>query len=149
MTNTHQIILEREGGRAIKRTTAASFHRDGLSYGLLVLHLMVMAYVLVGWTIDSRIGLLLYLLFLSGLALQWLFNRGSSLLNNFDTYLRTKHWRVPRNADEGAFLQNLLRWTTGLRASTAQIMTVVYTLMFLFWLAALMRMVMIIPAASS
>lgn len=110
---------------------------------------MVMAYVLVGWTIDSRIGLLLYLLFLSGLALQWLFNRGSSLLNNFDTYLRTKHWRDPRNADEGAFLQNLLRWTTGLRASTAQIMTVVYTLMFLFWLAALMRMVMIIPAASS
>jgi hypothetical protein len=132
----------------MQKVITRSFQRDSLSYGLLVMHLMVMAYVLVGWMTSSRIGLLLYLLFLSGLALQWLFNRGSSLLNNFDTYLRTQHWRDSRNADEGAFLQNLLRWATGLRASPAQIMTVVYSLMFLFWMAALLRMVMIIPPPS-
>jgi hypothetical protein len=130
---------------AMERVTTSPFRRDGLSYALLALHLAVMAYVLVGWTSNSRIGLLVYQLFLSGLALQWLFNRGSSLLNNFDTYLRTHHWRDARNTDEGAFLQNLIKWATGVSASQAQIMTVVYTLMFLFWQAALLRMIMIIP----
>jgi hypothetical protein len=132
----------------MQSATINSFQRDSLSYGLLILHLMVMAYVLVGWMVDSRIGLLLYLLFLSGLALQWLLNRGSSVLNNFDTYMRTHHWRDPRNADEGAFLQNLLRWATGIKASQISIMSVVYLLMFLFWQAAPLRMVMIIPPPS-
>lgn len=132
-------------GLAIERVTTNPFRRDGLSYGLLAVHLTVMAYVLFGWMSNSRIGLLVYLLFLSALNLQWLFNRGSSLLNNFDTYLWTHHWRDPRNADEGAFLQNLIKWTTGLNADQTQIMIAVYSMMFLFWQAALFRMVMIIP----
>ena len=129
---------------AMERVTTSPFQRDSLSYGLLAMHLAVMAYVLLGWMSNSRIGLLVYLLFLSALNLQWLFNRGSSLLNNFDTYLRTHHWHDPRNADEGAFLQNLVEWVTGFRASQVMIMTVVYTLMFLFWQIALLRMIMII-----
>jgi hypothetical protein len=132
-------------GLAIERVTTDPFRRDRLSYGLLAVHLAVMAYVLLGWMSNSRIGLLVYLLFLSALNLQWLFNRGSSLLNNFDTYLRTDHWRDPRNADEGAFLQNLIKWATGLSAGQTQIMIAVYSLMFLLWQAALFRMVMIIP----
>ncbi len=130
----------------MQKATASPFPRDGLSYGLLAMHLAVMAYVLVGWTSHSRIALFLYLLFLPILALQWLFNRNASLLSNFETYLRTQHWRDQRNLDEGAFLQNLFEGITGFRASRGQIMTVVYSLMFLFWQAALLRMVMIIPA---
>jgi hypothetical protein len=129
----------------MQRAITRSFQRDSLSYGLLAMHLTIMAYVLVGWTSHSRIALFLYLLFLPILALQWLFNRGSSLLSNFESYLRTQHWRDPRNVDEGAFLQNLFEGITGFRASRGQIMTVVYSLMFLFWQAALLRMVMIIP----
>jgi hypothetical protein len=132
----------------MRSTTANSFQRDSLSYGLLVLHLMVLAYVLPGWMAESRIWLLLCLLFLSGLCVQWLFNRGSSVLNNFDTHLRTQHWRDPRNSDEGAFLQNLLRGAIGIKANQISIMSVVYLLMFLFWQAALLRMVMIITPPS-
>ncbi len=130
---------------AIERVTASSFRRDGLSYALLALHLAVMAYVLVGWTSNSRIGLLVYLLFLSAINLQWLFNRGSSLLNNLDTYLRIGHWRDARNTDEGAFLQNLVKWATGFSASKVQIMIPVYLLMVLLWRAAFLHMIMIIP----
>lgn len=130
---------------AIERVATNPFRRDRLSYGLLAVHLAVMAYVLFGWMSNSRIGLLVYLLFLSALGLQWLFNRGSSLLNNFDSYLWAHQWRDPRNADEGAFLQNLVKWATGRNANATQIMIVVYATMFLFWQAALFRMVMIIP----
>lgn len=132
-------------GLAMERAATNPFRRDGLSYALLALHLVVMAYVLFGWTSNSRLGLLVYLLFLSALNLQWLFNRGSSLLNNFDSYLRTSQWHDPRNLDEGAFLQNLIRWTTGLKVNQLMIMTVVYGFMFVFWLKALLRMAMIIP----
>ena len=135
-------------GLTRERITTSAFQRDSLSYGLSALHLAVMVYVLVGWMSDSRIALLLYLLFLPALALQWLFNRGSSLLSNVESYLRTDHWRDPRNQDEGALLQNLVASATGLRASQAQIMTVVYSLMFLLWQGALFRMMMIIPPPS-
>ena len=127
-------------------TTASPFQSDSLRYGLFAFHLAVMAYVLIGWTSQSRLALFLYLLFLPLLAMQWLFNQGSSLLSNFESYLRTGHWRDPRNIDEGAFLRNLIEALTGLRPSNAQIMTVVYALMFLFWQAALFRMVMITPS---
>ena len=132
----------------MQRVTTRSYQRDSLSYGLSAMHLAVMVYVLVGWTSGSRIALLVYLLFLPGLALQWLFNRNSSLLSNVESYLRTDHWRDPRNVDEGALLQNLVASATGLRASPAQIMTVLYSLMFLFWQGALFRMVMIVPLPS-
>lgn len=135
-------------GLARERITTSAFQRDSLSYGLSAMHLAVMVYVLVGWMSDSRIALLLYLLFLPALALQWLFNQGSSLLSNVESYLRTDHWRDPRNLDEGALLQNLVESATGLRASHAQIMTVVYSLMFLLWQGALFRMMMIIPPPS-
>jgi hypothetical protein len=130
----------------MQRITTSSFQRDGLSYGLLLMHLAVMIYVLIGWTSDSRLALFLYQLVLPGLALQWLFNRGSSLLSNCETYLRTEHWRDSRNVEEGAFLQNLVERACGLKASQAQIMTVVYSLMLMFWALALLRMTMIIPA---
>ena len=119
------------------------YRQDSLSLSLLAAHLAVIAYVLIGWMSMSRLALFFYVLLLPALALQWLFNHGSSLLTNYESYLRTGHWRDPRNVDEGAFLQNLIERATGLRPSRAQMMTVVYSLLFLFWQAALFRMVMI------
>lgn len=119
------------------------YRQDSLSLGLLAAHLAVMSYVLVGWMSNSRLALFFYVLLLPALALQWLFNRGSSLLSNYESYLRSGHWRDPHNVDEGVFLQNLVERVTGFRPSRAQMMTVVYSLMFLFWQAALVRMMMI------
>ena len=58
-------------GLARERVTTSAFQRDSLSYGLSALHLAVMVYVLVGWMSDSRITLLLYLLFLPALYVAW------------------------------------------------------------------------------
>ena len=135
-------------GHVMQQVLSASLRRygyrqDSLSLGLLAVHLAVMSYVLVGWMSNSRLALFFYVLLLPALALQWLFNRGSSLLSNYESYLRSGHWRDPHNVDEGVFLQNLVERVTGFRPSRAQMMTVVYSLMFLFWQDALVRMMMI------
>lgn len=131
------------GHSVMQRALSSPFERDGLSHGLVAAHIAIMGYVLLGWLSHSRIALYLYLLFLPLIALQWIFNSGASVLCNFETYVRTGHWRDRRNSDEGAFLINLLERLTGLRPSPAQMMTVVYSLMFLFWQAALFRMILI------
>lgn len=138
-------------GHAMQRALRGSyFHfygyrQDLLSLGLTAVHLGVLAYVLVGWMSNSRLMLFFYVLLLPILALQWLFNHGSSVVTNYESYLRTGHWRDPHNVDEGHFLQNLVERSTGLRPTSAQMMVVTYSLMFMFWQAALLRMMMVIP----
>ncbi|MGQ0742508.1 MAG: hypothetical protein ACT4OG_09505 [Alphaproteobacteria bacterium] len=128
--------------RIYPRSFAQSRYRyDALGIVLLALHLAVIAYVLTGWTVQSRDALFFYVLFLPGLCLQWILNRGSSLLTNVESYLRSGHWRDPENPDEGRFLQNLIRRSAGLAPSRAQAMTVACSLMLMFWQAAFFRMV--------
>src|ERR1700741_1931113 len=48
----------------------------------IVAHQAVIAYVCLGWTVQSRVGLFLYLLFLPLVALQWLVNHATSNITN-------------------------------------------------------------------
>jgi hypothetical protein len=108
----------------------------------IVAHQAVIAYVCLGWTVQSRVGLFLYLLFLPLVAMQWLFNHGTSIITNLENWARTGHWHDPENPYEGHLFQTLLA-KVGVRASTAQIDVVVCTVMFIFWMTALFRMMVV------
>lgn len=119
-----------------------AYHPDRVSLSLFAAHLAVVAYVGLGWIIESRPLLFAYLLVLPLIALQWLFNGGSSVINNWESLIRSGHWHDPDNRYEGAFFQSLLQ-NIGLRATPAQVNLVVIAAMGLLWMTAFFRLILI------
>jgi hypothetical protein len=119
------------------------YRADAVAFGLFVLHLAIIAFVLLGWGMHSRDGLLAYLLLLPAIGLQWLFNGGSSIVNNSESWLRSGHWRDAANAWEGSFFRTLLYKTLGLEVRDVQINAVVGFAMAMLWMTALFHLVMI------
>jgi hypothetical protein len=129
---------------SVADTTADTTPRrwDALRAGTIALHLAIVAGVCVGWQMNSRIGLFLYMLLLPLIMMQWLFNRGSSFIGNLENMQRTGHWRDPRNPYEGRFFQVLLR-KVGVDISPFEVGLLLTIVMAVFWLVATYRMVLI------
>jgi len=119
------------------------FAFDGLKRVFFALHVSVILYVGLGWLMPSRVGLYIYLLVLPLIVMQWILNGGSSILSNLENVLRVGRWSDPNNRFEGALFQSFLR-PLGVRASQGQITTVLCSLMLIFWLAAMCRMILIV-----
>jgi hypothetical protein len=64
--------------------------RDVLGISFFLFHLCVCAYIVGGWLIPSTSALVFYLVFLPLVAMQWLVNRGSCVISNIETLLRTR-----------------------------------------------------------
>jgi hypothetical protein len=109
---------------------------------MLLGHAATVGYVVSGWTAETRESIAIYLVLLPLIVLQWLVNRGSSLVSNIESLVRTGHWRDAANGLEGAFFQSVLE-SIGVRAGRAQINTVLISTMFLLWIVALFRLVLI------
>lgn len=122
--------------------TAIPFGWDLLRVTTFAFHLLIVAYVSIGWLASTRIGLFFYLLLLPIIVMQWLFNAGSSIINNAETLIRTGHWHDARNTFEGHFFQNMLR-VVGIRANTALINFITCTTMLILWIEAFFRMILI------
>ena len=118
---------------------------DGLSLLFLGVHVVVILYVTFGWMAASRGALFAYLLILPLMVLQWLLNGGVSILNNLENLARGRPWNDPENPFEGSFFKVLLNGIR-IRASQAQITFVLCALMLMFWVAAMSRMILIIPS---
>ncbi len=116
---------------------------DLIGIGLFALHLLIVAYVLLGWQAENRVGLLAYLLLLPLIGMQWLFNGGSSIVNNGESLLRSGRWHDPSNAWEGAFFRTLLDKTLHLKASNLQVNLVVGFTMTMLWMTAFFHLIMI------
>ena len=115
--------------------------RDALGWTCFLVHIVVLLYVVLGWSVPARAWLLLYLVFLPAMFLHWKLNRDACLLNNLENWLRVRRWRAPdTNREEGAWLRTLLADGTGLRLSRGQMDAVIYGTMTLFWLLALARL---------
>ena len=146
--------MVRMGGRAPaerERSRRPIFHGlyfDGLRLVLLSVHLAIIAYVSFGWLVPSRPWLLGYLLALPLIALQWLVNGGSSIVNNFENLARKGAWNDDENEFEGAFFQTFFR-AIGVPATHAQITTVCCAMMLIFWVAAICRMMLIVVPQGS
>jgi hypothetical protein len=115
---------------------------DWLSVAMFLVHAGIVGYVVSGWTAQTREGLLLYVVLLPMIVMQWLLNGGSSIVSNIESLKRSGHWRDERDGLEGAFFQSVLK-SVGIDASKAQINTVVIVTMFLFWVVAFFRMMLI------
>lgn len=140
MARTAAILLsERE------KTGQAKF--DKLRFWLIATHLGIIAYVGLGWLIASRMLLYFYTLLLPMIVLQWLMNGGCSIVNNVENLLRTGRWSDPENRFEGALFVIILG-AAGIRASQAQITTALCSLMLIFWVCAICRMILIVSGTS-
>ena len=116
---------------------------DKLRFWLFAVHIAVVVYAALGWLITSRPALYFYTLLLPLMALQWLLNGGCSIVNNLENLVRVGHWHDPDNRFEGAFFSTLLR-AAGIRATQAQITTALCSLMLIFWVSAICRMMLIV-----
>lgn len=116
---------------------------DRLRFCFLSIHVAIIVYVALGWLITSRSALYFYALLLPAIVLQWLLNGGCSIVNNFENLVRVGRWDNPMNARRGAFFRLLLR-AIGIRARQAQITTALCSLMLIFWVCAICRMVLIV-----
>ena len=136
--------MSREIGvsKAIAKPSGASVRVDWLSVAMFLVHAGIVGYVVSGWTAQTREGLLLYVVLLPMIVLQWLLNGGSSIVSNIESLKRSGRWRDNRDGLEGVFFQSVLK-SIGIDASKAQINTVVVVTMFLFWIVAFFRMMLI------
>src|SRR5258708_2081760 len=76
---------------------------DKLKQASIAIHLVIVAYVAIGWTITSRSFLLIYLLVLPSILLQWIINFGSSIVVNFENLARIGCWDDDSNVFQGTF----------------------------------------------
>jgi hypothetical protein len=108
--------------------------RDALGKFCFYLHLAILGFIVLGWTIAARSALIFYLVFLPGTVLHWRLNGGNCILNNLENWLRYRRWRVgAANPEEGAWLRTLIRSATGIAFSRLQMDLVIYAAMALFW----------------
>jgi hypothetical protein len=119
---------------------------DGIGIGLLLFHLAVGAYILSGWIASSSAVLGFYLLLLPAVAAQWYFNRGSCVLNNFETWLRTGSWRDPVTGEDGRFLLMLSSWWLGIEPSRVFLDRLAYAVVFVLWMAGFMHLALLVNA---
>lgn len=111
----------------------AAGRRDVLGHTCFVLHFAVMLYIVFGWLAPWKGALIFYVSFLPAVAVQWLFNKNSCLLNNLESLIRSGRWRDPSNEEEGAWLLTLARDTVGLDATPRQMDVFIYLMLALLW----------------
>lgn len=111
--------------------------RIGLSF--FVTHLVIGAYILLGWVVSPAPALTLYLLLLPAIAMQWYVNRGSCVMNNIESWLRCGRWRDPANPEEGRFLLMLCHWLFRSRPHPVVLDKFSYATVLILWVLAASR----------
>jgi hypothetical protein len=110
--------------------------RDLFAWVCMAVHLGVMVFVVLGWLIPWTPALIFYAVLLPAMAAQWQFNKGSCVLNNFESWVRTGKWRSPQNLEEGQWLKTLAADVLGLQLTHLQVDIITNGLMLIFWLLA-------------
>ena len=107
--------------------------RDRLGLSRFVFHMALGTLVVVGWLISSTEALLFYLVLLPAMATQWAVNRGSCVVNNIETWLRTGRWRDQENGEDGRFLVMLSDWLFAIRPDPAALDSLSYSVVPFLW----------------
>lgn len=100
---------------------------------LRALHYAILAWGIVGWTFPHQGWLIAYLVAMPAIALQWLLNRNTCVLNNVESWIATGRWRDPQDAEQGGFIAGIVARATGWRPSAQQADMISYGLLFVFW----------------
>lgn len=107
--------------------------RDGLGWTCFALHIAIVAFSALGWLAPWRWVLIVYLVYVPFIVVQWQLNRGSCILNNIESLIRTGRWRDPGNAEEGAFLLRLVEDVFGFHPTHRQMNVFIYAIVSIFW----------------
>jgi hypothetical protein len=112
---------------------------DSIGLTFFLSHLVVGAYILLGWISSSPPALAFYLLLLPAVMTQWYVNQGSCVMNNIESWLRSGRWRDPNNPEEAGFLLMLSQWLFGIRPHPVVLDRVSYATVLALWLLAASR----------
>jgi len=118
---------------------AAGPRLDSIGLSFFLSHLVVGAYILLGWISSSPPALAVYLLLLPAIVTQWYVNQGSCVMNNIESWLRNGRWRDPNNPEEAGFLLMLSRWVLGIRPHPVVLDRLCYAAVLVLWLLAASR----------
>jgi hypothetical protein len=105
--------------------------RDTLGWSCFTFHIGVLIFIVIGWALRPL--LIVYLVFLPAMVVHWQLNKGSCVLNNLESLIRTGRWRNPANVEEGAWMRTLVHSVTGLRFTVAHLDLVIYAVMAGLW----------------
>lgn len=97
------------------------------------LHVALVIYALLGWLVWSAPWLIAHLVFLPGLVVVWLLNRGVCPLNNLESRLTTGRWRNAENVEEGSFIRTIVERYLGLHPTQQTMDRITYGLMAFAW----------------
>jgi len=122
-----------------RREWQAGPRTDRIGLSFFIAHLAIGVYVLFGWIISPPPALAFYLLLLPLMATQWYVNRGSCVVNNFESWLRSGRWRNPANPEEGGFLLMLCQWFFRVRPHPLVLDRFSYATVIILWLLAASR----------
>lgn len=100
---------------------------------LQALHYAILAWGVVGWAIPSNGWLLAYLVAMPLIAVQWLVNRNTCVLNNLESWIATGRWRDATDAGQGGFIAGVFQRVTGWRPSSRATDAISYGLLAVFW----------------
>lgn len=109
---------------------------DRLGRSLFVFHVIVGLYILFGWLVPVAMALVIYLVLLPAVAIQWLVNQGSCVINNIETWFRHGRWRDARNTEEAGFLSMLAHWLFRWRPSRPLLDGLSYASVAMLWILA-------------
>ena len=101
-----------------------------------MLHYAVLLWGVVGWAIPSPAWLLAYLIAMPLIAVQWLLNGNTCILNNVESWIAAGRWRDETDADQGGFIAGVLYGLTGWRPSPRMNDAISYGLLAVFWILA-------------
>lgn len=107
------------------------------------LHMALVFYGLFGWLIPSAPWLIAHLVFIPGLIVVWVANKGICPLNNLETLMTSGRWRDPGNAEEGSFLVVIVERYLGLRPTQGLMDRVTYGLMAFVWMLSWLHLGML------
>jgi hypothetical protein len=114
--------------------------RDALGQVCFILHFLPLIFIVSGWLSPWRGLLIFYLVFLPVIFVQWKFNKGTCVLNNIESLIRTGRWRNPSNREEGAWLRTLVNDKTGWNLSHTAMDIFINAMLVIFWCVGFARL---------
>jgi hypothetical protein len=104
--------------------------RDALGIAFQVLHIAVLIYLLIGWSLPY-VGV--YVVFVPVMVLHWPLNRNTCVINNLESLIRYGQWRSVQNPEEGVWIKLLIKSALGIDLSRRQSDALSYGLLAVLW----------------
>ncbi len=93
--------------------------------------------------IPSTSALVFYLVFLPLVAMQWLVNRGSCVIGNIETLIRTRRWRDPDTMREGRFISTIALSVVGFESRPSTVDALSFGAIFVLWLLGFVHLALL------